>query len=129
MRLVIHEKHGKDMRRYNQPTSDEIAVIFTDSDSLTADYREIVVKTHEDKLQHINELNGAYDPMQYPLLFPYGEYGWHSNIYRRDIESEPAISPMDIEPTELPMDIEEGGEEEERQAYRSNPRNGKSLND
>src|SRR5579859_6579108 len=100
MRLVIHEKHGKDMRRYNQPTSDEIAAIFTDSDYISADYREIVVKTHEDKLQHINELNGAYDPLQYPLLFPYGKYGGHSNIYRRDIEPEPAESPMDLEEEE-----------------------------
>lgn len=127
MRLVIHEKHGKDMRRYNQPTSDEIAAIFTDSDFTSADYRKIIIKTHEDKLQHINELNGAYDPLQYPLLFPYGEYGWHNNIYRCDIEPESVELPMDfdneeeerhtgatqdmenllIEPAELPMEFEE----------------------
>lgn len=23
---------------------------------------------------------GHYDPLQYPLLFPYGEYGWHEGI-------------------------------------------------
>lgn len=27
---------------------------------------------------------GCYDPLQYPLLFPYGETGWHQGIQRVD---------------------------------------------
>src|SRR5687767_13904013 len=31
--LIIHNTHGKDMRRYNQPTTSEIAVIIFDNNS------------------------------------------------------------------------------------------------
>ena len=29
---------------------------------------------------HISELHIGYDPLQYPLLFPYGTDGWHVNL-------------------------------------------------
>jgi hypothetical protein len=56
MRLIIHNTHGKDMRQYNQPTSSEVAVIMLDSDN-ESNVRDIVLKTHEEKLQRISELN------------------------------------------------------------------------
>src|ERR1044071_4652037 len=34
----------------------------------------------------MSELHGTYDPLQYPLLFPYGEYGWHEHILRANEE-------------------------------------------
>ena len=102
MSLIIHNTHGKDMRRYNQPTASEVAVIMSDFD-YAPEVRDIVIKTHEGELKHISELNGAYDPLQYPLLFPYGEYGWHDNILRaNEVESEtPRTSDveMEIEPS------------------------------
>ncbi|PKK65714.1 hypothetical protein RhiirC2_808469 [Rhizophagus irregularis] len=81
MRLIIHKTYGKDMRQYNKPTASEVAVILQDFNDFNQvpDPRDIVIRCHEDKLKHINELHGAYDPLQYPLLFPYGEYGWHNN--------------------------------------------------
>ena len=112
MILTIHNVHGKDMRRYNLPTASEISAIITD---FTTEPRDIVIKTHEDKLHHISELHAAYDPLQYPLLFPYGEYGWHDNILRaNEIASNPesrmsqseSVIPMEID-FAIPMDIEE----------------------
>ena len=109
IRLVIHNTHGKDMRRYNQPTASEVAVIMSDFD-YAPEVRDIVIKTHEGELKHISELNGAYDPLQYPLLFPYGEYGWHDNILRaNEVESEtpgPGSRTSDVE-----MEIEPSGSE------------------
>src|SRR5215475_6085866 len=52
------------------------------------DIRDIVLKTHEGQLIHISELHGAYDPLQYPLLFPYGEYGWQRDILRTEVEDD-----------------------------------------
>lgn len=102
MRLVIHHTHGKDMKQYNKPTANEVAVIFLDFDDVL-DPRDIVIKYHEDKLKHINELHGAYDPLQYPLLFPYGEYEWHDSIFKNNI-----IMPSEPESEhELPMEIDE----------------------
>src|SRR6185437_14894242 len=80
MELIIHNTHGKDMRQYNQPTASEVV----DLDHVPGE-RDIVLKTHEGRLRRISELNGAYDPLQYPLLFPYGKYGWHDSIFRIDI--------------------------------------------
>ena len=82
MELIIHNTHGKDMRQYNQLTASEVAVIFDIDRNQTPKPRDIVLKTHEGILKHISELNGAYDPLQYPLLFPYGEYGWHDRIFK-----------------------------------------------
>src|SRR6266498_2337750 len=103
MNLFIHNTHGKDMRQYNKPTALEIAVIIFDYD-YAPKLRDIIIKTHEEQLQHISELYGAYDPLQYLLLFPYGEYGWHDNILRINI-SEPEPEP-DSESEDL-MEIED----------------------
>ena len=35
---------------------------------------------HEGGLQKISELHPSYDPLQYVLLFPRGDDGWHENI-------------------------------------------------
>jgi len=81
--LTIHSTHRKDMRQYNQPTVPEIAAIILENyENTVIQKRDILLKTHTGKLQKISELHGAYDPLQYPLLFPYGEYGWHDNILR-----------------------------------------------
>ena len=71
MILTIHSVHGKDMRRYNLPTASEISAIITD---FITEPRNIIIKIHKDKLHHISELHAAYNSMQYPLLFPYGEF-------------------------------------------------------
>src|SRR5438046_1366191 len=94
--FIIHNTHGKDMRQYNQPTASEIAAIMLDYDDYVPNIRDIVIKTHEGYLRRISELHGAYDPLQYPLLFPYGEYGWHDDIFREnkiEIESEHVSEP------------------------------------
>ena len=43
---------------------------------------DIVVSTHIGDHHRINYHNGRYDPLQYPLLFPYGDAGWHLGIQR-----------------------------------------------
>ena len=112
MILTIHSIHGKDMRRYNLPTASKISAIITD---FITEPRDIIIKTHEDKLHYIFELHAAYDPIWYPLLFPYGEFGWHDNILRaNEIASNPesrmsqseSVIPMEID-FAIPMDIEE----------------------
>jgi hypothetical protein len=38
-------------------------------------------------LRRIYDTNPAYQPLAYPLLFPYGESGWHRNIPLCDVDS------------------------------------------
>jgi hypothetical protein len=42
--------------------------------------RDIIIEDHTSNLQQINERHRKFLSMQYPLLFPYGEDGFHDNI-------------------------------------------------
>ena len=42
--------------------------------------RDIVLKLRSGDLQRINELNHSYDPLQYPILFPHGNFGYNMNM-------------------------------------------------
>jgi hypothetical protein len=42
--------------------------------------RDVVVVQQADLFQRISELHVGYMALHCPLLFPYDEDGWHSNI-------------------------------------------------
>jgi hypothetical protein len=42
--------------------------------------RDIIIEDHVSNLQQINERHRKFMSMQYPILFPYGEDGFHDNI-------------------------------------------------
>ena len=69
---------GEHRGTYNTPsaTNAEIAVVL--DDTATAP-RDIVIKQQDDGLTKISELHASYDALQYPLLFPHGNDGYHIN--------------------------------------------------
>ncbi|CAG8760044.1 21296_t:CDS:2, partial [Dentiscutata erythropus] len=70
--ILIHNKHGKDMRQYNALLAEEVAAIcFSDK---TMHVRDILIVRHDDELERISELHSAYDPLAYSMLFLCGEY-------------------------------------------------------
>jgi hypothetical protein len=69
---------GLDKRRYNLPTADEVAVILPGMQSKAP--RDIVLRNRAGPLYRISDLHPAYAPLQYPLLFPRGENGWHPDM-------------------------------------------------
>ncbi|KAF9538616.1 hypothetical protein CPC08DRAFT_738836 [Agrocybe pediades] len=69
---------GLDKRRYNLPTADEVAVILPGSNSTAP--RDIILHNRAGPLHRISDLHPAYAPLQYPLLFPRGENGWHPDL-------------------------------------------------
>lgn len=42
--------------------------------------RDIVITCRSGKVKRISDMNGAYMPLKFPLLFPYGDLGWHAGI-------------------------------------------------
>ncbi|KAG5537451.1 hypothetical protein RHGRI_024770 [Rhododendron griersonianum] len=64
------------------PTVSQVAAIWIeDEDATELQERDIIVRKQEDgQSQKINYYYGCYDPLQYPLLFPSGEPGWHQGI-------------------------------------------------
>ena len=70
---------GEHRGRYNAPVADEVAVILVDQES---DRRDIVLRTHDDRLQRIYETHRAYDALQYPLIYVHGEDGYNFGLYQ-----------------------------------------------
>ncbi|XP_060182826.1 uncharacterized protein LOC132612749 [Lycium barbarum] len=72
-----------DQRTYNLPSVSEVATIWTDEElDSPASTPHIRVYTHSNTNQLVHYYYGCYDALQYPLLFPYGENGWHCGIQR-----------------------------------------------
>src|SRR5258705_15894 len=79
--MVFRRDRHSDQRRYNAPTSNEIAMVFVNSDGEPPFERDIRVypfnpENPQQPFININILNPNLDPMSYPILFPYGEPGW-----------------------------------------------------
>ncbi|KAF5476383.1 hypothetical protein F2P56_008106, partial [Juglans regia] len=82
---VIHIRSdaGLDQRVFNAPTSSQVAAIWVeneDADQLGG--RDICVFSHSGGSHIVQYYFGCYDPLQYPLLFPFGDTGWHQGIKR-----------------------------------------------
>lgn len=63
------------------PSASQVAAIWCENED-RSDFKErdILVHTHDGHSQRIQYYYGCYDPLQYPLLFPLGEPGWHQGI-------------------------------------------------
>ena len=71
-------KRGPDCRRYNEPTHDEVAVVFVGEDGAPPVNRDIVIYLRNRLPQRISYMSCHLDPMCYPILFPRGDPGWHN---------------------------------------------------
>ncbi|CAN6851901.1 unnamed protein product [Brassica oleracea] len=77
IRLVPDKGKGKE---YDLPSTSEVAGLIVGDITSTIGERDIVVQFRSDTLQHIRDDHPLYMSLQYPLLFPYGEYGFHPEI-------------------------------------------------
>ncbi|KAH9070485.1 hypothetical protein Ae201684P_002842 [Aphanomyces euteiches] len=98
MRLVLTAQPRSNSRTHDLPTCSEIAVLFSETSKsgrhillhgtdgpvlseVVPNYRVgknvcLDRQPGEDHLFRIKEFHSAYDPLQYPLLFPTGTLGW-----------------------------------------------------
>lgn len=67
-------------RQYNRPTSSEVAALIVGDVGQSDGRRDIVIEHKTNGLQRITELHPLFMAMQYPLIFPYGEDGFHLDI-------------------------------------------------
>ncbi|GFZ19875.1 hypothetical protein Acr_28g0005800 [Actinidia rufa] len=81
----LHYSVATDKRRYNLPTSDEIAVILPGDGTEVNGMRDIVLHLRgNNELMRISECHPAYLPLHYVLLFPRGELGWEPQLKQWD---------------------------------------------
>ncbi|XP_070203407.1 uncharacterized protein [Littorina saxatilis] len=83
-KVVIHADNtpvGQHERRFNAPTTSEVAVLLSGEEHGT---RDIVLQQRDNALKKIAETHRSYDPLQYPLLFPRGEDGYNFQMMLTD---------------------------------------------
>lgn len=104
-RIVIRADANTDQRVFSMPTSSQVAAIWVEPESSSTERkRDILVFGKSGTNHKIMHYYSCYDPLQYPLLFPYGEAGWHegiSKIVRKrkstTTHSESQCYPMNIQ--------------------------------
>ncbi|CAF2144115.1 unnamed protein product [Brassica napus] len=75
--LISDKGKGK---QYDLPQSSEVVGLIVGEMSDTICERDIVVKFQSTNLTEIRDDHPLYMSLQYPLLFPYGEYGFNTEI-------------------------------------------------
>ena len=83
LHIYIRLDVALDQRVYNTPLASQVAAIWVEDDS-SRDHssQDIIVYSHFGSSHRVQYYFGCYDPLQYPLLFPYGHVGWHQGIQR-----------------------------------------------
>jgi hypothetical protein len=76
---IVGAKEG-DPVQYNMPTINELAMLVVYNFSLDTFKRDIIIETHSNELKQISTLHPAFMPLQYPLLFLYGERGFQVGV-------------------------------------------------
>ncbi|XP_029643523.1 uncharacterized protein LOC115217944 [Octopus sinensis] len=84
LKLVIHADKtpaGEHPGRFNAPTTNEVAALMVDE---VHGNRDIILRHRDEDVTFVSELHRCYDCLQYPLLFPHGEDGYHLEIQKVD---------------------------------------------
>ena len=82
LKISTVEAPSSDHRRYNRPTANEVAAILPGAEDTTeTGPRDLIIEYRTGRLRRISELHSAYLPLRYPILLPYGEQGWHPNLF------------------------------------------------
>ncbi|GMF45039.1 unnamed protein product [Phytophthora fragariaefolia] len=74
IRYVLHSKPSEP-QTYNLPTVSKVGVAMVEDGNLTRP-SDLYVVAKDHSLLRLFETDEKYDPLQYPLLFPYGDLGW-----------------------------------------------------
>ncbi|GJZ68071.1 DNA helicase PIF1, ATP-dependent [Tanacetum coccineum] len=83
LRMISERKY---LRQYNASTIAEVAALIANDFGDGDPTRDIIVSTKDGRPKRISKLHPSYMALQYPLLFPYGEDGYHDKIlYHRNI--------------------------------------------
>ncbi|XP_054777266.1 uncharacterized protein LOC129285555 [Prosopis cineraria] len=80
LRLRLIRNCSTEQQTYNLPTTSEVAALILGDFDSSYDKRDIIVEKTCGILQRIHELHYCYLPLQYPLLFPFSQGGYNSNV-------------------------------------------------
>ncbi|CAN1777377.1 ATP-dependent DNA helicase PIF1 [Linum perenne] len=97
VKLRLLAARTTDGREYDLPAFDELAALIVDETGDNYHQPDIIVDHQSDGLQRVHFGHPSIMALQYPLLFPYGEDGWHGNIFQQgNLESAKTVSQCDF---------------------------------
>lgn len=80
VKLMFFKDPEKDKRRYNGPSANEVAIVFTGESGNPPQNIDFTVFHNQHGLLKYSNMSPHIDPMAFPLLFPRGELGWDPNM-------------------------------------------------
>jgi hypothetical protein len=75
--------------------ANEVAALMVGDGFEVVDMHDVVIVKQVGPFQCIFELHVGYMTLHYPLLFPYGEDGWHLNIPLNGVVLQDADADLD----------------------------------
>jgi hypothetical protein len=85
--LRIVTDPSTDQRRYNVPSTNEIAIVLPGDGTHAVQPRDIVLQNRAGGLQFMHDHHPDYAPLHYVLLFPYGTIRWTYGLVLRRLWS------------------------------------------
>lgn len=97
--MVITVNRHTDIRRFNDATATDVAVIFKSIDGEPPFERNMIAfpKTNG-VVKSVSVLDSALDPLAYPLLFPNGDTGWHVRMIHNVARNSNARNSNSLQP-------------------------------
>ncbi|OMO93711.1 DNA helicase PIF1, ATP-dependent [Corchorus olitorius] len=80
IRIRLVTDRGNKTGVYNLPTANEIGGVIVGEFGMADTDRDVIIQYRSGRLIRIIEYHPLFMSLQYPLLFPYGEDGYHSHI-------------------------------------------------
>lgn len=106
---LLHENpRHHDPRTYNRPTSDEVAVAWEgDSDNPLEipEAKDVLIEAKSGERYSVPYWHPAYMPLRYPLIFPFGEPSWHSEIPNTDVPLGGSLHARRNRPNQPPLRV------------------------
>ncbi|PWA90670.1 helitron helicase-like domain-containing protein [Artemisia annua] len=87
--------NAKGSRNYELPTSDAIgAIVFDSGPTSEADY-DVIIEYRDAPPKRINKLHQSYMSLQFPLIFIYGQPGYHTKLMLRSADPNEKMRRME----------------------------------
>ncbi len=99
MSIVIVTDKSTDKRRYNKPTTNEVAILIPTDEDGELKERCGYIFNKNGGIKEINPNKSTYDSLQYPLMVPCGDKSWepkYINLNLDDISKDEAL--VDVHP-------------------------------
>ncbi|KAM0870498.1 hypothetical protein ACQ4PT_039966 [Festuca glaucescens] len=92
-RITLNLDQRMDQRTYNAPTTSEVAAVWVEGSERRRQFDHSVILQGKNRdIFGIKSYHGCYDALSYPLFFPRGELGWHTDIPKRTVSYDTVMA-------------------------------------